>query len=355
MAAVQQQMQQLYQLIQQQQTQIQQQAMSLAAGQSASSSAASHSSSRVKPPPMTRFTGTVGPEVDNFIRDLKIQYNVYGTREFPEHDIESRLRFAGAYMSGTAADWWDKEDKSVIVSWDKFVERLHSRFRPLQAADNALHRLRSLKQKGAVSSYCSLFLSLLTHIPDYPEKYQIFDFLAGLANADTRCRIQQDKLTTLREVMDMAVSMEQYSQQSRSHTTGQQFRGTFRQNGYSQPSSSSTSTSVAMDINNVNVDMDEYESGQNLSAVGYDNRQGDKSVAEMVNEAVEARLAALHHPASSSLSQGQSHRGQSSSDNNRHGGNKFSAEKERLYNEGKCFKCKKTGHQSRQCPQKDFQ
>lgn len=322
--------------------------------QQQSQSLPSHQGSRIKPPPMVKFTGSVGPEVDNFIRDLKIQYDVYGPREFPEHDMHSRLRFAGAYMSGTAADWWEQEDKSAILSWDMFVERLHSRFRPLQAVDNARHRLRNLKQRGHVSGYCSQFLAILAHIPDSSPAQQVFDFLEGLTSEDAKSRIRQAKTKTVREAMDLAVSMEAHSHQSRAGSGGFQYRGGFRPSG--QSSASSSSSSVPMDINAVHADVDAYESGSYDSAGAADGHADRaQSIEAIVEKLVEARLAALHQPASSSgSSQGHNNRGRGN-DSGRYGGNKFSAEKERLYNEGKCFKCKKPGHQSRQCPQKDFQ
>ena len=329
-------------------TQMQQQQLQLAAALAqarapapapAPSSGSAPKSSKVKPPPMTKFTGSVGPEVDTFLSDLEIQFEMFGPSEFP--DLESRLRFARAYMSGTAAEWWRREDKAALVSWDKFVERLHERFRPLQAEDNALHRLRTLKQRGHVAAYCSLFQTILAYITDYPVKHQVFDFLEGLTSDDVRSRIKQAKPATLQAAMDMAISMEEYAKQSRGSTGGFQYRGGFRPSGQS-PAAASSSAHVPMDINAVYADTEDYESGT------ADTPADKASIEAMVDKLVEARLAALHQPASSAASQSRGR------DGGRFGSQKFSAEKERLYNENKCFKCKKPGHRSREC-KADFQ
>ena len=76
-------------------------------------------------------------------------------------------------------DWWDKilqSDKDKIVTWELFVEALHSRFRPMQASHVARLRLATLKQTGNVSAYVNIFQRELTPISDMGTADQIFYF-----------------------------------------------------------------------------------------------------------------------------------------------------------------------------------
>ena len=69
-----------------------------------------------------------------------VQFAFYGARVFP--DDAAKVRHAAMFLKGRAAEWWDAEDKSERRGdhWDKFVERLRERYRPMQAAVVARER-----------------------------------------------------------------------------------------------------------------------------------------------------------------------------------------------------------------------
>ena len=312
-----------------------------------------------KAPPMTKFAGTVGQEVDTWIRNLNVQYKFHGPREFP--DAQARIDYAVAYMEGVAADWWAQQEvhlQGAGITWEQFVEALHGRFRPLQASAVARRRLAGLKQRGSVSQYCSQFQAIMALIPDMSPADQVFRFIEGLQEKDVRIDALKNNPKTLSEAMDVAVRAEAYL--GRATSSYHPSSGFHR--GFGTPASSSSS--VPMDVNA----LDAYPEDDNLYDTGL-TTAGPVGMEERMQLQIlqlEARLnrsqaqqqhlaALLHHgsagraagaPAASAAAMVNTPNNQGTK---REGRGRFSAEKERLYNEGRCFKCKKTGHQSRDC------
>lgn len=305
----------------------------------------------MKPPAMWRFNGkTPGVEVDRFVRDIETQFRLC---KVPDRD---KIEWATAYFSDAAADWWAKESKvNPVASWDELVPRMHLRFRPIAAAVAARTQLRHLRQRGGVSGYATLFNSILSHITDMSEADQIYNFLEGLADREVVFRVKQQRLLTLSATVIAAVQAESDLGARGGHQSRQSYPSSMA------AGHSTSSTTVPMDVSALHAESKhEYDDSESVTQAYGDNDRAASSGSTdndrmelMIQKAVEARLAALQLPKSSSQSQSQSQSSRSSQDTRRNG-NKFSAEKERLYNEGRCFKCKKKGHQSREC-KADFQ
>jgi hypothetical protein len=311
----------------------QQQQRSQAAAASHQSSSSSHapSGSRIKPPPIARFAGQVGAEVDTFIRDLKLQFDVFG----PIDEL-SRIRYAGTYFTGHAAEWWDKEDKAAITKWEEFVARLHLRFRPRNAASVARSRMRHLKQRGAVSAYAGLFMSLLSQTPTMHVDDQIECFIEGLSSADIRHRVLEKDAKTIQEAIECAVRAEQF-------TKGSGSAAHFRAGGHSYHAANSgaTSNADAMDINAVaqqEGDFDEFDSPAPPPRNAVDPLAAILSKMDVM----EQRILVLSGGGSSSSS---------SSRKDLVPGLK-GEDIERMRKEGRCFRCQKKGHMKGDCPDK---
>jgi hypothetical protein len=199
-------------------------------------------SAHVKVPPIPSFSGAVGFGVDNWLRSLTKHFVFYGTSTFP--DDASRIRLAVMYLEGPAMDWWEHEPhKEQIVDWAEFVARLHSRFRPMQAATVARHRIAALKQTGSASAYANIFQKELTPITDMSPADKIFFFRQGLKPALAQ-RVLEKNPKTLHEAMDIAITADANFRGSVMLSGARSYAGNSSHRG---PSSNET----AMDLSNL--------------------------------------------------------------------------------------------------------
>ena len=298
-----------------------------------------------KAPPMVAFSGQVGVngfEVDTWLREVQRQFNHYGVSVFPDH--ATRIKYAVQWLNGAALDWWESEVKSAATpcsSWDDFVERIRDRYRPQMPAELARQRLRTLKQTGHVSAYCNLFLQLTSRIPDKSEGDKIFEFKQGLDRAFA-VKVAEAKPSTLHEAIEAAVQAAPYI--TLSGKSGFQFPSRSSSSSFASAggrfASSSSSSSVPMDINAIGAAAEDEQQ----------EAEADSSLMlmqAMLNkmEALETRLHNISQPAARAKS--------SSSSSNARGRvpGLSGADVARLMAEGRCFRCKRTGHMKSECPQ----
>lgn len=304
----------------------------------------------VKIPIAPQFKGEVGFGIDTWINRLSKQFDFYGEVAFPNDD--ARIRFAVLHLEGSAMDWWDRipeSDKSKIATWTLFVEALHSRFRPMQAAMIARVRLSNLKQTGSVSAYVTLFIRELTPITDMAMPDQIFNFRQGLKSAIAQ-RVLEKLPKTLHEAMDIAILADAHTnnlkmsgggvpQYSYSHRAG---------NGSSAPRASASS-STDMDISNINHDdvrpptfheedgstMPSSSSSSSSSNHGEVMREFNRMKNELKKYQAQAEISAI---GSSSTSAAQSGRVQVSKE-----------DFDYCFANRLCLKCKKPNHRASEC------
>jgi hypothetical protein len=280
-------------------------------------------------PPEFQGTKTGGYEIDAWIRDMKTQFTFYGSRVFP--DDAAKVRHAAMFLKGRAAEWWEAEDKSTGVedSWNRFVERLRERYRPMQAAVVARERLRRLKQTGTVSSYADLFQKELTPIKDMSSSDQIFNFVSGLSSALVANKVREKEPKSLHEAMDIAVRAEVFLAGGRHGHTGSSYGS--RSSG---AGGSNGGMSTPMEISA----LEEPEHGGDPT----EDQRGTSAEAALmakVEAMVQHRLAALMQKGTAAGdSRGDRVPGLKASDI------------EKLRAEGRCFRCKQKGHNKRDCP-----
>ena len=130
-------------------------------------------------------------------------------------------------------------------SWERFVERLHERYRPLQAAAVARERLRRLRQTGTVSAYADVFQKELTPIKDMSAGDQIFNFVSGLSSGAVASRVREKDPKSLHEAMDIAVRAEVFLGASRHTSHGTSYGGNFARHAQA----SSSTGAAPMDVN----------------------------------------------------------------------------------------------------------
>ena len=95
--------------------------------------------SRLKGPVLNTFTGSMGNEVDKWLRSVQKQFVFHGPAVFPTE--AERIGYAVLYLEGAALDWWETEDQSVVTTWDAFVALLHRRWQPRLAAEVARQKI----------------------------------------------------------------------------------------------------------------------------------------------------------------------------------------------------------------------
>jgi len=305
------------------------------------------------PPP---FKGEVGFMVDQWLRHLVKLFD-FKTEDFPTD--ESRILYAVMFFQGAAMDWWDQipgEEKDTIVTWEKFVEVLHSRFRPMQAAMLARVRLTSLKQTGAVPAYVNLFLRELTPISDMSMADQIFNFRAGL-KPNIAQKVLEKLPKTLHEAMDIAVLADAHSNKMSAPQYNYSNRST--NSGNSTTRMSAPSSADSMDLSNVNYDNhddyhvkppgihEEVESFPSpMASISSVNNEVMKEFHRMKTELkkyqVQAEVSAINSSStSSSTGSNRSDRVQVSK-----------AEFDHCFANRLCLKCKKPNHRAADCRSK---
>jgi hypothetical protein len=307
-----------------------------------------------------------GFEIDQWLRDVNKQFVHYGARTFSND--QAKIEFAIEWMSGAAQDWWENEDKTGIVSWDAFVERLRQRYRPQMPAELARQRLRTLVQRGRCETYCNEFLKLAARIPDRSEEDKIFDFKMGL-DRPLAAKVAEKHPKTLQEAMEIAVQAEPYVSlrtTSAAGGSGQSYRNHgFRSqsgmNSFGRTAAPSSSGAAPMELNYAGYrDAD----AQELPLPGADNNGAELANSQpdlFPNDAMQLMLTKLEAMENRLQSmQGGSGRpaygGKSSGTRNTSGGRNLipgltATDIAALQKEGKCFRCKQKGHMKNECPQ----
>jgi hypothetical protein len=311
------------------------------AERSSSSGSSGAGRSQPKGPTPPEFHGkTGGYEIDSWVREMKVQFAFYGERVFP--DDSSKVRHAAMFLKGRAAEWWEAEDKSTGVesSWDRFVERLRERYRPMQASVTARERLRRLKQTGSVSAYADVFQKELTPIKDMHPSDQIFNFVSGLSSVNVANKVREKEPKSLHEAMDIAVRAEVFLAAGRGgHLQG--FGG--RSGGSASSSSSSAQAGAApMDLNAVS----QEEANDHTEESSVEEKTSPTSLE--LSPALMAKVEAMVQHRVAAMFQSKNSNG--NKNDSRVPGLKAS-DIEKLRAEGRCFRCKQKGHTKRDCPQ----
>jgi hypothetical protein len=316
-----------------------------AAGASGSNgSSGGHGHPKGPTPPEFHGTKTGGYEIDSWVRDMRIQFAFYGARVFP--DDAAKVRHAAMFLKGRAAEWWDAEDKSsgVESNWERFVERLRERYRPMQAAVVARERIRRLKQTGSVSAYADVFQKELTPIKDMSASDQIFNFVTGLSSVVVANKVREKEPKSLHEAMDIAVRAEVFLAAGR---FGQGHSG-FGHRGAA--SSQPAAASVPMDLNALGQEeeFDGLDAGDSGGSDGSRQQPSDSDLSPALLAKMEAMV---QHRVAALLGQAKEFPRAfgAGGAGDRVPGLKAS-DIERLRAEGRCFRCKQKGHSKRDCP-----
>lgn len=99
----------------------------------------------------------------------------------------SRVRTAGSFLIGSAGLWWRRQhelhptkETFPYRTWDAFSGALRNLFKPLNNVRRARDRLSTLRQTSSVQQFVKLFRSICLEIPDITDAEMMDRFIRGL-------------------------------------------------------------------------------------------------------------------------------------------------------------------------------
>jgi hypothetical protein len=282
-------------------------------------------SERPRLPPPATYDGK-SSTLDDWVVEVNQQFDWYGTA----NEVE-RLRVATAFLKGAARDWWvqlPSSEKSVVHTWELFVDALRRRFQPVTTAELARAKLSTLSQgRSTVHDYVAAFRRLMISLPSMEEGDRLFAFIRGLKSSiGTQLRVHGVK--TVDAAIEMAVrvgSMGEFAALS-NHTVAVPDPNAMELDaieGLEPSSTSASSSSVGSPITR-----GEF---QQLLAAMSDARKAVGPRKQQQNRRPERREGGLPRFQVNGLTPEQV--------------------REHLDNDS-CFYCHAPGHQSRKCPKK---
>jgi len=240
----------------------------------------------IKPRKPDPYTGAIdAEECLNFIDNQTEYYKAVRLND------EEWVRFTALHLTGAAKSWWRDSGMTDQTPWDSFKAAFTAYFTPPDSANMARRALDKLSQnKLSIASYTEQFRRLLRLIPGMDPATALYIYLDGLEE-NTRREVRLRQPTTL----EMAIT-----------------QATIVHSIINPPkpildvvSQTATPNPMAMEVDNLRVQLNALQQRLN-------NNNGHSSGFRPLR-----RL----------------------SDN----------ERQRLYQRGACFRCRKDGHQARDC------
>ncbi|XP_028775121.1 uncharacterized protein LOC114732011 [Neltuma alba] len=122
-----------------------------------------------------------------------------------------RLEAAVVCLEGKALNWYQwVESRTTIRGWQEFKREALRRFHPSQLGDS-YEMLYAAKQNRSVLEFVEEFERLAAPLPDIPEESLIGTFRVAL-RPEIRAELRLTSASSLREVMEMAIRVEERNQ-----------------------------------------------------------------------------------------------------------------------------------------------
>jgi len=317
--------------------------LSSASSSSSSSSAvqAGPSMGRIDLKPMqpSSFNGTASSNADQWLMEMERYFAVVLLSEVDAR----RVPFASTFLKDSASTWYTSivTELGGAPNWTEFKQRFLQRFRPLAASRMARAAIRNLKQRFKVASYSAEFQKQLQHISDMSVADQIEFYISGL-QSHLAMEVDRDAPKTLAAAMESAQRIELMLASRRGTAS-------FGRSRHFAPSSSYHHGGGARG--------DDMDLSALLGQGTTQEEQSEPADGQQPDPAsILLRLAAMFQRGGGRGGRpggrggGNAGRG---GRNARQVSNLSQEDYDRLSREGKCFRCKLTGHLARNCPTSD--
>lgn len=205
--------------------------------------------SSLKPNPPASFSGNVGSNPDQWLREVERYLRVVGA------DQSKWVPFACTFLKAGAGTWFnnvEQQHPQQVQNWDFFTQQFRSRFSPFEAARMARASLRTLQQRGRVSSYIEAFLKQVELIPDMAVADQLDAFINGL-HPRLADAVDKERPTSLIDAMN-AAQREEIRQATRNRHHGSSHMAAF---SYRRPQSQHATDSDSMDLSVLDQQLEE--------------------------------------------------------------------------------------------------
>jgi len=287
------------------------------------------------------FYGTSGSNAHQWLMEVERYFTAVNLG--PDH--VQRVLYASTFLKDTASIWYGTmtKESGSPASWEDFKARFLSRFQPIAAAKVARAQLRLLKQKYRVAGYSQEFLRVVQLIPDMHLTDQLESYMVGLS-PDLALEVERKEPQSLLEAMEFAQRIELMSS-GRRHVYGRlpgmhHFSRSSASQGHNDP----------MEISAIHqVD----DANDFFYGTEHPPSQAETALAEVVEQVQALRLNGMfQRGGGGSRGRGGYRGGHGGSRSSNSSHNSLGLSKEeftQLLREGKCFKCKGTGHQARHC------
>lgn len=310
--------QQLLQALQNQQARMEQMEQVIRSMATQPAPASQVNSGSFKPVKPQTFNGAPRANADAWIFEMEQYFAV--TNMAPD----TQTPYAVAFLRDMASTWWRsvvrQKPELLRVNWATFKEQLLTRFRPIEASKTARTMLNTLKQTGTVSDYCNTFFRQLQLIDDMAMADQIDRFTRGLKFSIAQ-EVDMHDPKTLEAAMNLAQRADLRLRNRRFNTFGTAPYNSYSGNRYHSVTRTVDSGPAPMELGSIEEtkdgdneyqEEDFFESEASLNAMQGDNRNSRNGNSRVPNLSKE--------------------------------------DYQRLRREGKCFRCRQTGHVGRLCP-----
>lgn len=274
----------------------------------------------LKPNAPASFSGNLGANPDQWLREVERYLRVVGA------DQSKWVPFACTFLKAGAGTWFnnlEQQHPQQVHNWNFFTQQFRSRFSPFEAARLARASLRTLQQRGRVSSYIEAFLKQVELIPDMALADQLDAFINGL-HPRLADAVDKERPASLIDAMN-AAQREEIRQATRNRNHGSSHVPAF---SYRRPPPQHAADGDHMDLSVLDQQLEELYASSSMDS--------NSEVASPPSHV----LAAIHASHSRRGPPREYHRGVP---------NLSREDYDRLSAERKCFNCQGTGHIARNC------
>ncbi len=174
----------------------------------------------------------------------------------------AHVQTAGTYLRGNAMQWFTflqpMERQVMLTNFDTFAAALLNYFRPLDIQADARQRLNKITQTGSIAAFNNLFLSITQKLPlmDPQEKIDVY---RGKLKYEIQMQIATTEFKNLTEMMKATIRIESLLQRNTPTSNS-----TYKQRYPFPPRTTQQShqpNSTAVKVNNIQME-EKYETDQ---------------------------------------------------------------------------------------------